>query len=108
MLAIGIIILLIGSITRGWVVLNYRRGPVDAPIIFTPVFSASVSIAAILLALIYYDRLWNSLLGRFNNFRCVLVFLLDLVSCFVGYWAVKDTLEFGASHFWQSTGNVID
>lgn len=52
MLAIGIIILLIGSITRGWVVLNYRRGPVDAPIIFTPVFSASVSIAAILLALI--------------------------------------------------------
>ncbi len=52
MLAVGIIILLISSIIRGWGMLNYRRGPADAALIASPTFLAMISIGSIILGLI--------------------------------------------------------
>ena len=52
MLAVGIIILLMGSIIRSWGSLNYRRGPVDATLIASPSFLAIISIVSTILGLI--------------------------------------------------------
>ena len=53
MITAGIIILLIGSIVRGWGILNHRRPPYDQPLIFSNAFfPLAVSIVSMLLGLI--------------------------------------------------------
>lgn len=53
MITVGIIVLLIGSIVRGWGTLNHSRPPFDQPLVFrNALFSLAVSIGSILLGLI--------------------------------------------------------
>jgi len=48
----GIIILFIASVLRGWGILNHRRGPMEAPLIASPLILASVSIVSTIMGLI--------------------------------------------------------
>jgi len=48
----GIIILIIASGLRGWGILNHRRGPLEAPLIASPLILAFVSIVSIIMGLI--------------------------------------------------------
>lgn len=51
MLALGIFLLLIGSVIRGWGILNHRRGPIDAPEVATGSVLAFLGILSIILGL---------------------------------------------------------
>lgn len=52
MITAGVIIVLLGSIIRGWGALNHRRGPMEAAAIASGSLSAIFSIFSILLGIV--------------------------------------------------------
>ena len=68
MSTVGIIILLIASVIRGWGILNHRRGPMEAALIASGPILAILGILSIILGLVgaifigYETSFWVGLL----------------------------------------------